>query len=61
MESKTKNAVMATENVTDAAPEEKKILKRILIFLGQEYDLNNLTAGQKEYLKRFPDEVPFVK
>lgn len=43
------------------SPQEKKKLKRPFIFQGQEYDLNNLTAEQTAYLKKFPDEVPFLK
>jgi hypothetical protein len=44
------------------APEKKKVLKkRPLVFRGEEYDLNALTEEQREYLKGFPDEVPFLK
>lgn len=61
MATENKNAVAATENAVTTAPQETKKLRRPFIFQGQEYDLNTLTETQKEYLKGFPDEVPFLK
>ncbi|WP_164489860.1 hypothetical protein [Runella sp. SP2] len=40
---------------------EKKVPKQLFIFQGVEYDLSNLTKQQKEYLAKFPDEVPYIK
>jgi hypothetical protein len=48
-----------------AKPEKKvavveKVVKRVIVFQGQEYDLNNLTQEEKAYLAQFPNEVPFL-
>lgn len=59
MATDTKN--VAEEMKATVAPEEKKKLKRLFVFQQQEYDLDNLTDDQKKYLKKFPDQVPFVK
>lgn len=40
---------------------EKKTVKQLFIFKGVEYDLNNLTKQQKDFLLKFPDEVPYLK
>lgn len=56
---------MATEAKSQVqgskAPQEKKKLKRLFVFEQQEYDLDNLTESQKEYLKQFPEQVPFLQ
>lgn len=43
------------------APQKTEKLRQLFMFQHEEYDLNNLTEAQKEYLKGFPDEVPFLK
>lgn len=59
MATETRN--VAVEMKATMAPQEKKKLKRLFIFEQQEYDLDNLTEAQKEYLKKFPDQVPFLQ
>jgi hypothetical protein len=51
------------ETAKEAKPDksEKKVVKRLIVFQGNEYDLNNLTKEQREFLAQFPEEVPYLK
>jgi hypothetical protein len=51
---------MASEQEKKPEKVEKKV-KQLFVFQGIEYDLMNLTPQQKEFLAKFPDEVPFLK
>lgn len=53
--------IVAVPNEGATAPQEVKKLKRLFLFQNHEYDLNDLTPEQKEYLRQFPNEVPFLK